>query len=196
MKLRGVFLSILVFLIYSNIVIATDHYTFEHAEELKPLINWYDYGPEAFNDAIEENKPIFLLLTAPSWCYWCQVYESEDFLFNSQVVDIINEKFIPIYVDADKRQDLTRTYLEGGWPSTTVIAPSRERLFGYSGPRPVLNMVTNLQKAVDFVNSRSFSSQVLYNFQKSDPIIPHNKDINNLINFFAISLELVIIIPP
>jgi len=49
-------------------------------------------------------------------------------------------------------------------------------------------MVTNLQKAVDFVNSRSFSSQVLYNYQKSDPIIPNNKDINNLINVFAGSI--------
>jgi len=171
-----------------NVVTATSHYTYEHAEELKPLIDWYDYGPEAFNDAIEENKPIFLLLTAPSWCYWCQVYESEDFLFNTQVVDTINEKFIPIYVDADKRQDLTRQYLEGGWPSTTVFSPDRVRLFGYSGPRPVANMIANLQQAADFVNSRGFSNQVLYNYQKSNPVIPTQNQLNNLINGFAGSI--------
>jgi len=118
-------------LLFPQISIAASHYSFEHAEELKPLIKWRDYNPKAFDEAIQENKPIFLLLTAPSWCYWCQVYESEDFLFNTQVVDIINENFIPVYVDADQRQDLTRQYLEGGWPSTTVLAPNGERLFGY-----------------------------------------------------------------
>ena len=188
MSWSKVFIFLLVLIIIFPSVLATDHYTFEHAEELKPLINWYDYGPEAFNDAIEENKPIFLLLTAPSWCYWCQVYESEDFLFNSQVVNIINEKFIPIYVDADKRQDLTRQYLEGGWPSTTIMAPSRERLFGYSGPRPVANMVANLQQAVDFVGSTGFSNQVQYSYEKSDPKIPTDNEFTNLVNRFAGSI--------
>ena len=59
-------------------VLATSHYSYEHAEELTPLIDWRSYGPEVFQEAIDENKPIFLLLTAPSWRYWCQVYESED----------------------------------------------------------------------------------------------------------------------
>jgi len=188
MIFRNSLLSLLVLILSSSYSFAASHYTFEHAEELKPLINWYDYGPEAFNDAIEENKPIFLLLTAPSWCYWCQVYESEDFLFNSQVIDMINEKFIPIYVDADQRQDLTRQYLEGGWPSTTVMAPNRERLFGYSGPRPVSNMVANLQQASNFVKSTGFFNQVQYNYQKSNPIIPSINDLNNLINGFAGSI--------
>jgi len=92
MNPKFLILILIILFLFPQISIAASHYTFERAEELKPLINWYDYGPKAFNDAIEENKPIFLLLTAPSWCYWCQVYESEDFLFDSQVVDIINEK--------------------------------------------------------------------------------------------------------
>jgi len=116
-------------------------------------IEWRDYGPGAFNEAIEQNKPIFLLLTAPSWCYWCHVYTSDDYIYNEMVYPTINEKFIPIYVDADKRQDLTRKYLEGGWPSTTVMTPSGERLFGYSGPRSIENMLTNLNQAVQYVNT-------------------------------------------
>ena len=188
MNPKFIILLTLITFLFPQISFATSHYTFEHAEELKPLIYWRDYNPKAFDEAIQENKPIFLLLTAPSWCYWCQVYESEDFLFNTQVVDLINDNFIPIYVDADKRQDLTRQFLEGGWPSTTVMAPNGERLFGYSGPRPVANMVVNFQKAVDFVNSRSFSNQVLYNYQKSNPVIPTQNQLNNLINRFAGSI--------
>ena len=70
-------LKLFLLLLIIPTVLASSHYSFEHAEELKPLIEWRDYSPESFNEAIKENKPIFLLLTAPSWCYWCQVYESE-----------------------------------------------------------------------------------------------------------------------
>ncbi|MBN4049257.1 DUF255 domain-containing protein [archaeon AH-315-M20] len=187
MKKSGVFLLILVFLLYSSTVIATSHYTYEHAEEMKTSgrIDWRDYGPEAFQEAVEENKPIFLMLTAPSWCYWCHVYTSDDYIYHPEIYPTINEKFIPIYVDADKRQDLTRQYLEGGWPSTTVMAPNRERLFGYSGPRPIPWMQANFQQAVNFVNSRGFSNQIQFNYQKTTPKIPSNNDLNNLINGYA-----------
>jgi len=154
-------------------------------ERLKPLIEWRDYGPEAFDESITQNKPIFLLLTAPSWCYWCQVYESEDYLFNPQVVSYINENFIPIYVDADQRQDLTRQYLEGGWPSTTIFTPSRERIYGYSGVRPVQNMLINLQQAKDYVNSQGFSNQPSINYQKTTQVIPTQSQLTSLISSYG-----------
>lgn len=86
---------------------AKEHFSYELSERLKPLIEWREYGPAAFEEAVRGRKPIFLLLTAPSWCYWCQVYESEEYLFHPSVASYINENFIPIYVDADRRQDLT-----------------------------------------------------------------------------------------
>ena len=108
---KFIFVLLVLFLIPS--VFASNHYSFEHAESLKDLIEWRSYSPKAFGEAIEENKPIFLLLTAPSWCYWCQVSESEDYLFDERVVGYINDNFIPIYVDADKRQDITRHAFPG-----------------------------------------------------------------------------------
>ena len=146
-------------------------YSFQNAEELKHLINWQDYGPQVFRQAQEENKPIMLLLTAPSWCYYCQVYESEDYLYNQDVVKMVNQGFIPVYIDSDKREDLTRQYLEGGWPSTTILTPDGQILFGYSGPRPVQNMLANFQKAVDYVNSHKFSSEISYSYQKQPQVI-------------------------
>jgi len=179
-------LIILVALILiSPLVLATSHYSYEHSEELKPLINWNDYGPGAFQLATKENKPIFLLLTAPSWCYWCQVYESEEYLFNPQVISYINENFIPVYVDADQRQDLTRQYLEGGWPSTTVLAPNAERLYGYSGPRPVENMLVNLQQAVNSVNSQGFSNQYSLDYQKTSPRILTQSQYESIVDSYS-----------
>jgi len=167
---------------------AANHYTYENAERLKPLINWYDYGPEAFNQAIIQNKPIFLLLTAPSWCYWCQVYESTDYLFNSAVIEYINQNLIPIYVDADQRQDLTRQFLEGGWPSTTVLTPSGQRLYGFSGVRPVANMLENLAQAVDHVSTQGFTNQQTYQYQKVRSIIPQASQLNSLISNYTLGI--------
>jgi len=175
---------ILIFVLLCSPVIASDHYTYENAEKLKPLIEWRDYGPVAFEEALKENKPIFLLLTAPTWCYWCQVYESEDYLFHQDVYNYINENFIPIYVDADKRQDLTRQYLEGGWPSTTIFSPSFERIYGYSGPRPVQNMLTNLKQAVSFVNSKEFSKSISYDYTPTEIVIPNEYTLDSLINIY------------
>jgi len=168
--LLGLFLSI-------PSAAARDHYSYELSERLKPLIEWRDYGEPAFNEAIEKNKPIFLLLTAPSWCHWCQVYESEEYLFDTRIYPFINKNFIPIYVDADRRQDLTRHYLEGGWPSTTIMTPSRERLWGFSGVRPIQTMLSNFNQATAFVDAVGFASPVTVSYQKTNPRIPTNLDL-------------------
>lgn len=183
------YVTILLILLSTSIIAQEHKYSYEKAESLKPLVEWRDYGPDAFNEAMNENKPIFLLLTAPSWCYWCQVYESEDYLFHPNMVEFLNKNTIPIYVDADQRQDLTRQYLEGGWPSTTVLTPSRVRLYGYSGPRPVGDMVTNLQKAVDHVNSQGLSNSIEYNYEPQSQKIPTEIELNNLVNWYKNNFE-------
>jgi len=182
-----IFIFLFFSILFSSVIIsATSHYSYEHASELKPLIAWQDYGPEAFEQAVAENKPIFLMLTAPSWCYWCQVYESEEYLFDPRMIEILNNDFIPLYVDADKRQDLTRQYLEGGWPSTTILTPSGERLFGYSGVRPVENMLANFQQSINYVNTQGFSNEIRYDYQKTSTIVPTKSQLNNLINNYPL----------
>ena len=102
------------------------------------------------------------MISAPAWCYWCHVYTSDDYVYHPEVYPTINNDFIPVYIDADKRQDITRQYLEGGWPSTTVMAPNRKRLFGYTGVRPMTNILTNLKASVEHVNARTFSDHIFY----------------------------------
>jgi len=180
---RSKFFLFFLFLIIP--LVNAEEYTFERAEELKPLIEWRDYGDAAFEEARLEKKPIFLLLTAPSWCYWCQVYESEDYLFNSEVVAYLNSNFIPVYVDADKRQDLTRQYLEGGWPSTTIFSPSKKRLLGWSGPRPVEWMLSNLANSVAEVERGVFAAKVSYEYTKGVVSLPTTQDLLNLIGGYS-----------
>ncbi len=178
MKFKSLYkllLCVLAFtIVFSPVVNAQeDHkYSFENAEKLKGRIDWHDYSTETFAKAIDQNKPIFLLLTAPSWCYWCQVYESEDYLFDSDVVETINEKYVPIYVDADQRQDLTREYLEGGWPSTTVMDPEKNRLFGFSGVRDPSTMVETLDQTYRVVKNTVYDGEFSYDYRESEPRVP------------------------
>lgn len=41
-------------------------------------VDWYPWGPEAFEKARKENKPIFLSI-GYSTCHWCHVMECESF---------------------------------------------------------------------------------------------------------------------
>lgn len=181
MKFKILFLLLLIL----PQVLATSHYSYEHAEELKPLIEWRSYGPESFEESLDENKPIFLLLTAPSWCYWCQVYESEDYLFHPSIVEKINSEYIPIYVDADQRQDLTRQYLEGGWPSTTIMLPSRERILGFSGARPPEVLMQNLEEGIARTQGKTFTERISYSYTKKQQTIPTEMDLKLLISGYT-----------
>ncbi len=125
-------------------------YTRARSEACTGLINWYEYSRDAFEKARNENKPIFLLISAPAWCHWCHVYESEDFLFAPEVYKYINEHYIPIFVDADKRPDITRNRLEGGWPSTVLLTSEGVRAYGFSGPqepRILLKLLEQVKEA-------------------------------------------------
>jgi len=50
-------------------------YLLQHASN---PVDWYPWGPEAFERARSENRPIFLSI-GYSTCHWCHVMEEESF---------------------------------------------------------------------------------------------------------------------
>ncbi len=50
-------------------------YLQQHADD---PVDWYPWGPEAFENALKEDKPIFLSIGYSS-CHWCHVMEHESF---------------------------------------------------------------------------------------------------------------------
>jgi len=177
------FLSVLLFLI--PVIFAQDHYTREHSESLMHLIEWQPYAPQTFEKALEQEKPIYLVISAPAWCYWCHVYESEDYLFHPSLYPYINEQFIPIFVDSDKRPDLTRKYLEGGWPSTTIFSPDFRRIQGFSGPRDPLGLREYTGEVINYLQDKSFTGfhQIL-NYEESEPLIPLESHLTQIETIF------------
>jgi len=131
-------------------------------------IGWREWSDEAFEQAEREDKLILLDITA-SWCHWCHVMDRTTYS-NPQVIAIINEKFIPIRVDADRRPDIQDRYLMGGWPTTAFLIPDGRVLTGttYIPPEAMVNklrevnMLYHEQKPVVTMHVTSMAAEVEY----------------------------------
>ncbi|EPB66653.1 hypothetical protein ANCCEY_14256 [Ancylostoma ceylanicum] len=99
-------------------------------------IEWYPWGPEAFQKAKELNRPIFLSV-GYSTCHWCHVMEKESFE-NEQIAQYLNEHFVSIKVDREERPDVDKLYMSfiqamsgaGGWPMTVFLTPDLDPITG------------------------------------------------------------------
>jgi uncharacterized protein YyaL (SSP411 family) len=89
-------------------------------------ITWYEWHEESFELADTLDLPVMLYITAP-WCEPCHLMEKTT-LSDPDVVATLNDDFIPILVDADKRPDVDSRYNKGGWPTTAFLNASGEVL--------------------------------------------------------------------
>ena len=111
----------------------TSPYLLQHAHN---PVDWYPWGPEAFERARRENKPIFLSV-GYSTCYWCHVMERQCFE-NEKIAAEMNARFINIKVDREERPDVDQLYMtavqvltrQGGWPMSVFLTPELEPFFG------------------------------------------------------------------
>src|SRR5690242_21072967 len=99
-------------------------------------VDWYAWGPEAFEKARKDVKPIFLSI-GYSTCHWCHVMERESFE-NEQTAAIMNKYFVSIKVDREERPDVDRIYMSyvqattggGGWPMSVWLTPELKPFVG------------------------------------------------------------------
>lgn len=96
--------------------------------ESPPAVQWREWEREAFGAAEKEGKPILLSIVA-SWCRWCHLMEETAYR-TPQVVTVINDQFVPIRVDSDRRPDINQRYNQGGWPTTAILTPGGEVIAG------------------------------------------------------------------
>jgi uncharacterized protein len=108
-------------------------YLLQHAHN---PVDWFPWGPEAFDKARSENKPIFLSI-GYSTCHWCHVMERESFE-SDRIAEILNRDFVSIKVDREERPDVDRVYMtfvqattgSGGWPMSVFLTPDLQPFFG------------------------------------------------------------------
>ena len=143
----------------NRLVQETSPYLLMHAYN---PVQWYPWGPEAFEHAKRENKPIFLSIGYSS-CYWCHVMERESFM-DPEIAAFLNKHFVCIKVDREERPDVDDIYMtaiqlltqRGGWPLTVFMTPEGLPFLGGTyfparqgdrGPRiGFLELITSIAK--------------------------------------------------
>jgi hypothetical protein len=98
-------------------------------------VDWYPWGPEAFDKAQRQNKPVFLSI-GYSTCHWCHVMAHESFE-HAEVARLMNEAFVSIKVDREERPDIDSLYMSacqamtggGGWPLSIIMTPDKKPFF-------------------------------------------------------------------
>ena len=91
-------------------------------------IKWLSWSKESFEKAAREKNPILLDIHGV-WCHWCHIIDQRTYS-DPDVIKIVNDKFVPIRVDTDKRPDVNKRYNQGGWPSTVFLAPNGQIITG------------------------------------------------------------------
>jgi uncharacterized protein len=115
-----------------------DIFRFSPRPNRADCIHWRSWGYAAFEEAIQKDKPVFLLITS-SWCQWCHIMD-ETTLSETSIISILNNDYIPIRVDSDLRPDVNQRYNQNGWPSVVLLSSEGEILWGgvYVPPRQML----------------------------------------------------------
>lgn len=99
-------------------------------------VDWYPWGPEAFEKAAKEKKLVFLSI-GYSTCHWCHVMERESFE-NPEIAALLNQDFVAVKVDREERPDIDHIYMSvvqamtgaGGWPLSVFLTPAGNPVTG------------------------------------------------------------------
>jgi len=119
----------------------------ESAERTR--VEWREWGQEAFDVAARAGKPVLLSLSA-TWCAHCHEMDRETY-DDPRMAANVNDGFVPVRVDVDRRPRVRERYNMGGFPSTVFLAPDGTVLSGagYLGPDGFRQVLTSVRKAWD-----------------------------------------------
>lgn len=123
-------------------------------------INWHEYeeGMELCNNNQEK---VFLYFYSDT-CRYCKEMENKTFK-DSSIIDMINTNFIPVKVNTDKEQGITRNYRVRGLPSVYFLSEDGEIINKYPGFMPS----EMLSVASKYVYTDSYKSMSLKSFLDS-----------------------------
>lgn len=105
-------------------------------------VDWFPWGPEAFEKAKKEGKLIFLSIGYTS-CHWCHVMERLVFS-NDEIAKFMNDNFVCVKVDREERPDVDDIYMtalsvyfrlsgsdqNGGWPLSMFMTAEGKPIAG------------------------------------------------------------------
>lgn len=89
-------------------------------------IKWIESYDTAFKTAARTGQPVLVLITAPSWCGWCQKFEQQ-VLSDKKVQEMVSKNFVPLLVLDTNEKDLARFDFDG-FPTVRVYDAKAKQL--------------------------------------------------------------------
>jgi uncharacterized protein YyaL (SSP411 family) len=113
------------------------------------LVEWREWGADAFEAADARASPVLLSVTAP-WCTHCREMDAETYA-DSRVAAHLSDGFVPVRVDADRQPRVRERYNVGGFPATAFLTPDGEVLTaaGYLGLAGFRNILDSVRETWD-----------------------------------------------
>lgn len=112
-------------------------------------VEWREWGEAAFEEADRSGKPLLLAVTA-SWCTHCHEMDAETYA-DPGITANINDGFVPVTVDADRRPRVASRYNVGGFPATVFATPDGAILTaaGYLSPEGMRGALDGARRTWD-----------------------------------------------
>jgi uncharacterized protein YyaL (SSP411 family) len=112
---------------------------------------WAEWSPKAFARAEAEKKPVLLSLVT-AWSDECAAMDRETYA-DPDVESLIDQRFVAVRVDADRRPDINERYNLGGWPTTVFLTSSGSTLSGGTY-FDAAEMISTLRQVADAYRDR------------------------------------------
>jgi hypothetical protein len=113
---------------------------------------WNEWSPRAFARGEAERKPILLSLVT-AWSDECVEMDRTTYT-QPEVASLIEARFVPVRVDADRRPDINERYNLGGWPTTACLTSGGQMLSGGTYFDPP-QLIAVLHEAADAYRDRA-----------------------------------------
>jgi uncharacterized protein YyaL (SSP411 family) len=112
---------------------------------------WAEWSPQAFARAEAEKKPVLLSLVT-AWSDECAAMDRTTYA-DPEVESLIDDRFVAVRVDADRRPDVNERYNLGGWPTTVFLTSGGDVLSGGTY-LDAAEMIVTLTKVADAYRDR------------------------------------------
>lgn len=109
------------------VLLSIAHLSSVHADR----VNWSHDVESALRSASQSGRLVLMKFTA-DWCGYCKKMERETFT-RPAVAQVVNQRFVPVLVDADKHEELVQHLKIKGLPALLVVSPEMVILSRISG---------------------------------------------------------------
>ncbi|MBC7288663.1 MAG: DUF255 domain-containing protein [Armatimonadetes bacterium] len=114
-------------------------------------IKWGTDLSKALQQLKDQKEKLVLVDFFTTWCGWCKKLDAETYT-DRNVINLVEERFVAVKVDGDKRPNLVSRYEVQGYP-TVVILDSQDRVVKkIVGYRPPQAFLAELKEALELAS--------------------------------------------